>query len=132
MKFACFGYIDEKKLEAVSAGEMNAMVDECFAYDDVLRAGGHFVGGEGLQSARKTTTLRYRDGKVQVTDGPFAEAKEHIGGILFMEAKDLQDAVRLLSNHPGVKIGPWEIRPIEDLTPMIRASEARRRAASKK
>jgi len=132
MKFACFGYIDEEKLEKVQAGEMNTLVDECLAYDDVLRERGHFAGGEGLQSARKTTTLRYRNGEVQVTDGPFTEAKEQVGGILFLEAKDLQEAIRLLSNHPGVKVGPWEIRPVEDMTAMIRASEERRRAAVRK
>ena len=67
----------------------STLADECFAYDDVLRERGHFVGGEGLQSARKTTTLRYRNGEVHVTDGPFTEAKEQVGGVLFLEAKDL-------------------------------------------
>jgi hypothetical protein len=128
MKYACFGYIDEESFEKVQEGEMNAMVDECFAYDDVLRKAGHFAGGEGLQSARNTATLRYRNGKVVVTDGPFTETKEQVGGLLFLEAKDMNEAIRLLSNHPGVKMGPWEIRPIQDLTPMIRASEARRRS----
>ena len=131
MKYACFGYIDEKRLEKIPEGEMNAMIDECLAYDDVLRKGGHFAGGEGLQSARNTTTLRYQNGKVNVTDGPFVETKEQVGGVLYLEAADLNEAIRLLSNHPGVKFGPWEIRPVEDMTPMIRASEERRRAAAR-
>ena len=70
MKYICFGYLDEKKWEAMSESERNALMDECFAYDDVLRKNGHFVGGEALQSARNATTLRWKDGKVSITDGP--------------------------------------------------------------
>jgi len=131
MKYACFGYIDEKSFEKVKEGEMNAMVDECYAYDDLLRKNGHFAGGEGLQSYRNSTTLRYQNGKAVVTDGPFTETKEQIGGILILEAKDLNEAIRLISNHPGMKMGPWEIRPIMDMTSMIQASEERRRAAGR-
>ena len=131
MKYACFGYIDEKSFEKVQEGEMNAMVDECFAYDDLLRKNGHFAGGEGLQTHRNSTTLRYQDGKAVVTDGPFTETKEQVGGILFLEAKDLNEAIRLISKHPGLKMGPWEIRPIQDLSSMMQASEARRRAAGR-
>jgi hypothetical protein len=75
MKYICLGYYDEKKWEAMSESERNAMMDECFAYDDVLRKSGHFVGGEALQSARNTTTLRWQNGKVSFTDGPYAEIK---------------------------------------------------------
>ncbi len=131
MKYACLGYVDEGKLETIPEAELNAAMDECFAYDDELRRGGHFAGGEGLQGSRNTTTLRYRTGKVTVTDGPVIETKEQIGGILFLEAKDLNEAIQLMSNHPGARFGPWEIRPIEDMTPALRASEARRRAAAK-
>ena len=131
MKFVCLGYLDETTWDAMSEGERNAMMDACFAYDDELRAGGHFAGGEALQSARNAATLRYRNGRVSVTDGPFAETKEQLGGILFLEADDLDHAVRLMSKHPGVKAGPFEIRPAEDLTGFIRESEARRRATAK-
>jgi len=130
MKYACLGYIDEEKLATIPEGQLNAMMDECFAYDDVLRKGGHFAGGEGLQGSRNTITLRYQNGKVSVTDGPFIETKEQVGGILFLEARDLNEAIQLLSHHPGAKMGPWEIRPIEDMTPILRASEERRRAAA--
>ena len=106
------------------------MMDECFAYDDVLRKNGHFVGGEALQSARNATTLRWKNGKVSITDGPYAETKEQLGGILVLEAKDLNHAIQLMSKHPGVKAGPFEIRQVEDLTEMIRESE-RRRSSSK-
>ena len=106
--------------------ERNAMMDECFAYDDGLRKHGHFVGGEALQSPRNATTLRWRNGKVSLTDGPYAETKEQLGGILVLEAADLNQAIQLMSKHPGVKAGPFEIRPAEDLTEMIRESERRR------
>jgi hypothetical protein len=122
--------MDPKKWETMSESEQNAMMDECFAYDDVLRKKGHFVGGEALQSARNATTLRWKSGKVSITDGPYAETKEQLGGILVLEAKDLNHAIQLMSKHPGVKAGPFEIRQVEDLTEMIRESE-RRRASSK-
>ncbi len=131
MKYICLGYIEEKMWEELSEGERNAMMDECFAYDDELRKGGHFAGGEGLQSARNATTLRYRNGKVSITDGPYAETKEQLGGILILEADDLNHAIQLMSRHPGVKAGPFEIRPAEDMTPYVRESEERRRAAAR-
>jgi hypothetical protein len=130
MKYICLGYLDEKKWEGMSEDERNALMDDCFAYDDVLRQGGHFVGGEALQSARDATTLRYLNGKVSVTDGPYAETKEQLGGFLILEATDLDHAIQLMSKHPGVKAGPFEIRAVEDLTPVIRESEARRRSAA--
>jgi hypothetical protein len=126
MKYICLGYSDEKTWETRSEHERNAMIDACFAYDDVLRKNGNFVGGEALQSARNATTLRWKNGKVFITDGPYAETKEQLGGILVLEARDLNHAIQLMSKHPGVKAGPFEIRPAEDLTDMIRDSERRR------
>jgi hypothetical protein len=126
MKYICLGYIEETKWETMPENERNAMVDECFAYDDVLRKNGHFVGGEALQSPRNATTLRWKNGKVSITDGPYAETQEQLGGILVLEARDLNHAIQLMSKHPGVKAGPFEIRPAADLTEMIRESERRR------
>lgn len=126
MKFVCLGYIEENKLESIASTDMTAMIDRCFEYDDHLRATGHFAGGEGLQPASTTRTLRYRDGKVVVTDGPYAETREVLGGILILEARDLNHAVELMSKHPGVQMGPFEIRPAVDLSQMVRESEARR------
>ena len=126
MKYICLGYSDEKTWETMSERERHALIDACFAYDDELRKAGHFVGGEALQSARNATTLRWQNGKVLITDGPYAETKEQLGGILVLEARDLNHALQLMSKHPGVKAGPWEIRPAEDLTEMIRKSERRR------
>jgi len=108
MKYICFGYLDEKNWETMSESELNALVDECFAYEDLLRKNGHFVGSEALQSPRNATTLRWKNGKVFITDGPYAETKEQLGGILVLEARDLNHAVQLMSKHPGVKAGPWE------------------------
>ena len=126
MKYICLGYISEKKWEKMPESERNAMMDECFAYDDELRKNGHFAGGEALQSPRNAATLRFQNGKVSVTDGPFAETKEQLGGILVLEANDLNHAIQLMSKHPGVKAGPFEIRPAADLSEMIRESERRR------
>ena len=126
MKYICLGYLDEKKWKTMSESEQNALMDECFAYDDVLRKNGHFVGGEALQSARNATTLRWKNGKVSITDGPYAETKEQLGGFGVIEARDLNHAIQLMSKHPGVKAGPCEIRPADDLAEMIRESERRR------
>lgn len=127
MKYVCLGYIGESYVQSLSEGEMNAMMDECFDYDDELRKNGHFTGGEALQGPRTAVTLRYEDGKAIVTDGPYAETKEYLGGILILEANDLNHAIQLMSKHPGVRLGgPFEIRPAADLSEMIRQSEERR------
>jgi hypothetical protein len=114
----------------MSENEGHAMLDECFDYDDELRANGHFAAGEALQPPDTATTLYWKNGKVAVTDGPYAETKEQLGGILVLEARDLNHAIQLISQHPGVKYGPWEIRPAADLNDMIRESERRRGRAT--
>jgi len=130
MKYICFGYLDVKNGETKSENEQKAAMDACFGYDDdVLRKNGHWVLGEALQGPESSTTLRYQNGKVSVTDGPYAETKELLGGLLIIEARDLNHAIQLISNHPGCKMGPWEIRPVQDMTPMIRESERRRAVA---
>jgi hypothetical protein len=126
MKYVCFGYMDEKSWEAKTEKEQHAFFDECFAYDDHLRKNGHFADGMGLQSQRNSVTLRNRSGKVIVTDGPYAETKEQLGGILVLEATDLTHAIELIGNHPGMKAGPWEIRPVADMSEAVRESEMRR------
>jgi hypothetical protein len=132
MRYICLGYIEENKWETMSESEREAMLDECFDYDDLLRKNGHFAGGQALQSPRNATTLRWQGGKVLVTDGPYAETKEQLGGILVLEATDLNHAIQLMSKHPGVKAGPFEIRPVADLTEMICESERRRAGAREK
>jgi hypothetical protein len=114
MKFVCLGFIDETKFAEIPPTDAQRMVEECFAYDDELRRGGHFVGGEALDSARNAVTLRMYHGKVEVTDGPYVETKEMLGGILLLEARDLNHAISLMSKHPGVRMGPFEIRPANE------------------
>lgn len=126
MKFICLGHVAPDNFEGMSEAERHAILDACFAYDEWLRKNGHFVGGEGLQPPFTAKSLRWKSGKVAVTDGPFAETKEYLGGILILEARDLDHAVQLMSKHPGVKFGPWEIRPAADLSEMVRESEQRR------
>jgi hypothetical protein len=130
MKFVCFGYYDEGKWAAMTEREKNDFADVCFAYDEVLRKNGNYFGGEALQSSGSAVTLRWQDGKVSVADGPYTATREQLGGILVLEARDLKHAVQLISNHPGLKGGPFEIRPAEDLPAWVAASE-RRRAARK-
>src|SRR4029079_3865334 len=129
MKFVCTGYLDAEKWGTIPPAEQLAMIDRCFAYDDTLKKNGHWVSGEGLQGPEATVSLRFKNGKVAVTDGPYAETKELLGGLLIIEARDRTPATQLISNHPGVQMGTWEIRPAADLTPMIQESDKRRSAA---
>lgn len=130
MKYICLGYMNEEVWETMSESERNTFMDDCFTYDEELRKNGHFTGGEALQGAQSATTLRWDSGKVSITDGPFAETKEQIGGIMILEATDLNHAIRLLSKHPSLRLGrgksSWEIRPAADLTAMIEESKRRR------
>lgn len=115
MRFICLGYADPEIFSSMSPEEMESSMNECFAYDDELRRGGHFVGGEALQEAKTAVTLRYSAGKgVDVTDGPYAETKEYLGGLLILEARDLNHAIALMSKHPGVRFGPFEVRPADE------------------
>ena len=119
MKYLCLVYLDEKKWHEVPDSE-------CLTYDAAIRRSGHCIASEALQPVETATTVRVRSGKVSITDGPYAETKEQLGGILMLEAKDLNHAIQLMSEHPGVKAGPFEIRPAADLNEMIRESELRR------
>jgi hypothetical protein len=110
MKFICLGYFDDKKWAAMSQTEQKAFIQECFAYDDVLRKGGHIAGGEALEGPRNAATVQLKNGKVIVTDGPYAETKEQLGGVLILEARDRKQAIELMSKHPGLRNGPFEIR----------------------
>jgi hypothetical protein len=114
MKFICLGYMDETKWGELSDVDRSTFMEACFAYDDELRRGGHFLGGEALQSIRNAATLRHQNGKVTVTDGPYAETKEQLGGFLILEARDLNHAIQLMSQHPGVRTGAFEIRPSDE------------------
>jgi len=128
MKFICLGYYQPEKHAAMSQAELETMFDTCFDYDDHLRASGHWAGGEGLEGAEAAMTVYWKNGKVATTDGPFAETKEQIGGILVLEARDMNHAVQLMSQHPAVRFGSsFEIRPVADMSELVQASERRRR-----
>ena len=128
MKYICFGYYDKGKFDGMTEGEQNAMFDTCFEYDDHLRTNGHWAGGEALQPPETTLTLYWKNGKVATTDGPYAETKEQLGGILVIEARDMNHAVQLIGQHPALTYGNiFEIRPAGDMSEIMKASEQRRR-----
>ena len=131
MKYICLGYIDESLWEGKTDAERTAFMDECFAYDGELKRNGHFIGGEALQGPHNATTLRYKGGRLSITDGPFAETKEYLGGIMILEATDLNHAISLMSKHPSIRMGgTFEVRPSADLSAIVAESERRRSATS--
>ena len=128
MKYICLGYYDKNKFDAMAESERNNMFDACFDYDDQLRAKGHWAGGEALQPAETAKTVSWKNGKVATTDGPYAETKEQLGGILVLDARDMNHAVQLIGQHPALTYGNiFEIRPAGDMTEIMKASELRRR-----
>ena len=129
MKYLCLIYSDETMWPKLPKAETDGMMAEYMAFTESLKKSGQYLGSNRLQPTHASTTVRIRNGKLSTTDGPFAETKELLGGLLIIEARDLNVAIQLISKHPGVKMGPWEIRPVEDMTEMIRESERRRSAA---
>jgi hypothetical protein len=127
MKYICLSYLGPTNWETMSESERK---EEFFAYEAEMRRKGHIIVGEGLQSARNAATLRLQNGKITVTDGPYAETKEQLAGFCIVEARDLNHAIQLMSNHPCLKAGIVEIRPAEDLTEMIPLSERRQSVAA--
>ena len=128
MKYICLGYYDKNKHDAKTQAEKEAMFDECFAYDEHLRATGNWAIGEALQPAETALTLSWKNGKVATTDGPFIETKEQLGGFGILEARDMNHAHQIVSQHPALKYGTtFEIRPVGDMAEIRKASEQRRR-----
>jgi hypothetical protein len=127
MKYICLGYMEPGKFEKMSESERNTVFDECFEYNDHLRANGHVAAEVPLQPPETAVTLCWKNGKAATTDGPYAETKEQLGGLLILEARDLNHAIQLISQHPGMKMGTNEIRPVADLSEIIKESEQRRR-----
>jgi hypothetical protein len=116
MKFLCMVIIDEKKLEALSPADSQTLDDESLAYDQILRDKGHLVAAQALESVRKAVTVRRQKGKPLVTDGPFAETREQVGGFILIEARDMKEAIQIASNIPVLRLAAIEIRPIKELT----------------
>lgn len=112
MKYVCLIYDEEKKLDAMSPSESETFMGEYFAFTDRIRQSGHYVGGEALQPVKTATTVRVRNGKTATTDGPFAETKEQLGGFYVIDARDLNDAIRVAAQIPSARLGSVEIRPI--------------------
>jgi hypothetical protein len=128
VKYNCLGYYHKEKFDAMTESERNAMFDACFEYDDHLRANGNSFDGEAIQGPETALTLQWMNGKVATTDGPYAETKEQLGGFGVLEARDMNHAVELMSQHPALKYGNiWEVRPIGDMNEIIKASKHRRK-----
>jgi hypothetical protein len=131
MKYVCLGYLEPGGFEGMSESERNSVLDECFSYNDELRRSGHLVAEEALQAASTAVIVDWKNGKVAVTDGPYAETKEQLGGLQVIEARDLNHAIQLISQSPGLRLGCGliEIRPAADLGELMKASEQRRRGS---
>jgi hypothetical protein len=120
MKYLCLAYGEEEKMKALSKDEMDALIRNCGIYDQELQKSGHLVSGMSLSWG--STTLRLRNGKLSVTDGPFAATKEVVGGLVVIEARDLNEAIQVASLHPAARMGEelgWgiELRPVEEFPP---------------
>ena len=116
MRYLCLVYADEAKLNALPQAEVDALIDEVLANDEELRASGHLVLAEALEQVDSAVTVRVRDGRLSVTDGPFAETNEQLGGFVLVEARDLNEAVGIAGRLPSARVGSVEVRPVIDLT----------------
>jgi hypothetical protein len=113
MKYLCLAYEEEGKLNALSQGEWDTLRRETLAYVEALRKSSHLIVTHALQSVQTAATVQVRNGKLLVTDGPFAETKEQLGGFFLIEARDLNEAVQVASRWPSARLGSIEVRPIE-------------------
>ncbi len=118
MKYLCLIYYDESKAEALPESEFRSIEGHALAYGEELKTQGRFIASEALQPVETATTIRARNGKVSITDGPFAETKEQLGGFFLIEARDLNDAIRIASKLPPLQLGCIEIRPIRECQPL--------------
>ena len=108
MKYLCLVYLEENRL-----GELAD--EDCVAYDAEIRDSGHCIVSEALQSVQTATTVRVREGKVTVTDGPFAETKEQLAGFYLIDAPNLDQAIDIAAKIPPATVGSIEIRPIRPI-----------------
>jgi hypothetical protein len=119
MKYLCLVYLDETRL--------NELPDEdCVAYDTEIRRSGHCLASEALQSVQTATTVRVRDDKTVITDGPFAETKEQLSGFYMIEAADLDEAIRIAGGIPPARVGSIEVRPIRPIRETVATNCAQR------
>jgi len=115
MKYLLFCCHEEKSLDTMSKSECDALMDETSAYCEALRKSGHLIAAEPLEPVQMAMTVRVRNGKVSVTDGPFAETKEQIGGFFLISARDLNEAIQVASKFPSARLGSLEVRPVTEL-----------------
>jgi len=108
MKYLCLVYLDEKRLNELPD-------EECVDFDTAIRNSGHCIASEALESVQTATTVRMRNGRLSVTDGPFAETKEQLAGFYMVEAKNLDEAIRLASEIPPARVGCIEVRPVRPI-----------------
>jgi hypothetical protein len=109
IKYLCLVYGEEKDIGAMTD-------DECMAYDQALRNEGRCLASEALQPAHTAATVRVRNGKVSIRDGPFAETKELLAGFYLIDAADLNEAIQIASQIPPARVGSIEVRPVRELT----------------
>ena len=114
MKYLCLAYEEESKLNALSRREWAALRAETLNYVAELEESGYLILAKPLQSVRTAATVRVRSGKVTVTDGPFAETKETLGGFFLIEARDLNEAIQVAAKWPSARLGSIEVRPVDD------------------
>jgi hypothetical protein len=112
MKYLCLIYNEEEKLAAVPQNELDAVSDACVKHCEELQRAGRLIAAERLESVRTATTVRVRNGKMAITDGPFAETKEQLGGFYLINARDLNEAIRVASKIPPARLGSIEVRPV--------------------
>jgi hypothetical protein len=115
MKFLFMIFHDEGTLDAMPKDEMQTLVDAAIDYTDEIEKSGHYIVSNALQRARTARTIRVRGGKTTVTDGPFAETKEQLGGFFLIEAKDMAEACAVAARFPPARIGTIEVRPVQEL-----------------
>jgi len=117
MKYLCLAYEEERTLNALSKDEWDVLRVETLGYVEELQKSGHLIAAEPLQSVRTATTVRVRNDKLSITDGPFAETKETLGGFFLIRATDLNEAIKIASKWPSARLGSIEVRPIEEGLP---------------
>lgn len=112
MRYACLVYLDGRKLARLTDAELARLRREATACEEELRRGGHLVSAEALETVGSATTIRVRDGRSLAVDGPAIDARDQVFGVLVLEARDLNDAMRLAAKHPLGRLGRIEIRPV--------------------
>ena len=114
MKYLCLAYEAEATFTAMPREAWDAVREETLGYVAALKRSGHLLDARPLKSATSAVTLKLRNGQLSVTDGPFAETKEQLGGYFLIDARDLNEAIQIASKWPGARYGEIEVRPVEE------------------